>query len=177
MYLIETDRLGFRNWEERDVEEFIRLNKNPKVMEYLPKVLNNRETVSFIQRIKRHFDQNGFGLWVLEIKESQDFIGFLGLSIPTFEEEFTSCVEIGWRLAYEYWGNGYAQEGGKACLKFGFEDLGLDRIVSFTAAINKRSINVMKKIGMKYVKNFNHPDLGVPDRLRDHVLYIKDKDS
>lgn len=140
-------------------------------MEYFPKLLSEEETLRMVDKINRSLRENSFGLWAVEVKDSNEFIGFLGLSIPGFEAEFTPCVEIGWRFAHAYWGKGYAQEAGKACLDYGFNVLGLPRIVSFTAAINKRSINVMEKIGMEYVKSFNHPRIESGNRLQEHVLY------
>lgn len=173
MYIIETDRLGLRHWKESDVPIFVDMNKDPRVMEFFPKLLSEEETLTMVNRIRCSFAENGFGLWAVEVKDSKQFIGFLGLSIPGFEASFTPCVEIGWRFAHRYWGKGYAQEAGRACLGYGFSVLGLGRIVSFTSAINKRSINVMEKIGMKYVMNFNHPKLESGSSLQKHVLYAK----
>jgi len=101
------------------------------------------------------------------------FIGFVGLSVPSFTSHFTPCVEIGWRLAKEYWGNGYASEAAVACLRFGFEKLTLKQIVAFTAPLNKRSIAVMERIGMSRnpADDFDHPNIPPGDPLQRHVLY------
>jgi RimJ/RimL family protein N-acetyltransferase len=101
------------------------------------------------------------------------FIGFVGLSVPRFVAHFTPCVEIGWRLSKEHWGNGYASEAATACLRFGFEKLTLKQIVAFTVPLNKRSIGVMERIGMSRnpADDFDHPNLPPGDRLRRHVLY------
>ena len=101
------------------------------------------------------------------------FIGFIGLSIPQFEAHFTPCVEIGWRLARAEWGKGYASEGARAALAFGFERLGLAEIVSFTAVSNLRSRRVMERIGMqrRAAEDFDHPNLPEGHPLRRHVLY------
>lgn len=171
MYIIETDRLGLRRWQDRDVPQFAAMNQDPRVMEYFPGLLTQEESAGMVQRIECSFEQNGFGLWAVEVKGSQEFIGFLGLSMPNFQADFTPCVEIGWRFACPYWGRGYAQEAGRACLDYGFRHLGLEKIVSFTSVLNKRSINVMEKIGLKYVKNFHHPKIESGRRLREHVLY------
>jgi len=173
LYIIETDRLGLRHWISSDIPKFIKMNKDPRVMEYFPKLLSAEETLNMVNKISRSFQENGFGLWAVEVKDSKEFIGFLGLSIPKFEADFTPCVEIGWRFAHAYWGRGYAQEAGKACLDYGFTVLGLREIVSFTSAINKRSINVMEKIGMEYVRSFNHPRIESGNKLQEHVLYSK----
>jgi RimJ/RimL family protein N-acetyltransferase len=101
------------------------------------------------------------------------FIGFVGLSVPRFTAPFTPCVEIGWRLSREHWGNGYASEAASACLHFGFEKLTLKQIVAFTVPINKRSIGVMERIGMSRnpADDFDHPNLPLGDPLQRHVLY------
>ncbi len=173
MYIIETSRLGLRNWLDTDIPKFAEMNKDPRVMEYFPKVLTEIETKQMVDKIKMHILNNGFGLWAVEIKQTNEFIGFVGLSIPQFKSNFTPCVEIGWRLAYEYWGKGYAQEAASKCLDYGFINLGFKEIVSFTSVLNVRSMNVMKKIGMKYVQEFEHPNVAQGNKLRKHVLYKK----
>jgi RimJ/RimL family protein N-acetyltransferase len=112
-------------------------------------------------------------LWAVEIPNITSFAGFIGLSVPRFEAPFTPCVEIGWRLAAEYWGLGYATEGARVVLDFAFDPLGLDEVVSFTASGNLRSRRVMEKIGMAHdpADDFDHPMLPEGHRLRRHVLY------
>jgi RimJ/RimL family protein N-acetyltransferase len=103
------------------------------------------------------------------------FIGFVGLSVPRFEAHFTPCVEIGWRLAYEYWGRGYATEAARAVLDFGFQQLALREIVSFTTTANLRSRAVMERIGMTRTPadDFDNPGVPAGHALRRHVLYRK----
>lgn len=108
----------------------------------------------------------------MEVKESKEFIGFIGFHRPSFEADFTPCIEIGWRLKRDAWGKGYATEGAKACLKYGFTELNFKEVYSFTAKINKPSEKVMKKIGMQYVKEFDHPKLEPNNKLCKHVLYV-----
>jgi RimJ/RimL family protein N-acetyltransferase len=173
MYIIETSRLGLRNWKDSDTDLFIEMNMDKWVMEFFPSVLSREETIAMIERIKSFIGINNFGLWAAEIKQTNEFIGFAGLSIPRFQTDFTPCVEVGWRLAYKHWGYGYATETANACLDYGFNNLKLDEIVSFTSALNRRSVNVMKKIGMKYAGDFEHPLIEDGNRLKTHVLYIK----
>ena len=123
---IETERLILREWQEADLESFARINQDPKVVEFLPAPLSLEETCSWINRIKHHFVEHGFGLWAVTLKCSGELIGFVGLNIPAFEAHFTPCVEIGWRLASSHWGKGYATEAAKAALKIGFDEVGLD---------------------------------------------------
>lgn len=148
---------------------FVQINQDPLVMEYMPNCLNTSETEAFFQRIQTHFQKHGFGLLACEIKNTSEFIGYVGLNIPAFEAHFTPCVEIGWRLRFQSWGYGYATEAAKAILKTAFENIGLKEVVSFTVPQNVRSRRVMEKIGMKHdsKEDFNHP---IYTHLK-HVLY------
>jgi RimJ/RimL family protein N-acetyltransferase len=170
---LATERLFLRGWRARDLAPFARLNADPRVMEHLPAVLARRESDALAQRICAHFDERGFGLWAVEIPGVADFAGFIGLSVPCFDAPFTPCVEVGWRLATEFWGRGYATEGARAALAFGFERLGLAEIVSFTVPANRRSRRVMERLGMQHspADDFDHPSLPAGHALRRHVLY------
>lgn len=168
-----TQRLTLRKWKAIDLSPFIEINRDPKVLEFLPGPLTATQTAAFIDRIQVHFQEHGFGLWAVEIKDTGEFIGFVGLSIPNFEEHFTPCVEIGWRLSSRHWGKGYATEAAKRVLEIGFSEFALTEIVSFTVPGNHRSIQVMKKIGMtrNYDDDFCHPKLPADHHLSKHVLY------
>jgi RimJ/RimL family protein N-acetyltransferase len=170
---IETKRLILREWKDSDFEPFAALNADPEVMEFFPKTMTHDETAAMIQRTKARYAEDGFCLWATEEKETADFIGFIGLARPNFEAKFTPCVEIGWRLARRFWGKGYAPEGALAVLQDGFENHGLDEIVSFTAEINLKSIRVMEKISMwrDQENDFMHPNVADGHRLKPHVLY------
>jgi len=170
---LRTDRLCLRRWLPADRAPFAELNADPLVMEHFPAALSCEESDTLVARIEAHFDQYGFGLWAVEIPSITSFAGFIGLSVPPFEAHFTSCVEIGWRLAADHWGRGYATEGALAALAFGFQTLGLGEIVSFTVPGNLRSRRVMERIGMVHnpADDFDHPALPEEHRLRRHVLY------
>jgi ribosomal-protein-alanine N-acetyltransferase len=169
--IVETDRLILRRWKESDRNKFAKMNSDPIVMEYFVKTLTFGESDSLVERIKNRIETKGYGLWAAELKEGHQFMGFLGLNYTDFESDFTPCIEIAWRLAKEYWGNGYATEGAKATLHYGFSVLGIPEIFSFTSILNLKSENVMKKIGMEKVKEFNHPKIDPNNRLCSHVLY------
>jgi RimJ/RimL family protein N-acetyltransferase len=171
--LLTTERLVLRRWKQFDLEPFRRMNADPKVMEFLPKGLDSEESDALVVRIERHFDERGFGLMAMELKESGEFIGFVGLSVPQFEAPFMPAVEIGWRLAADYWGKGLATEAARKTLRFAFEEVGLEEVVSFTVPVNLRSRRVMEKIGMTHdpLEDFDHPQLPVGHPLRRHVLY------
>jgi len=167
---IGTERLVLRRWRPTDRQPFAALNADARVMEYFSAVLNREESDALAKQIDEHFELHGFGLWAVEVPGVAPFAGFIGLSVPRFEAHFTPCVEVGWRLAAAYWGCGYASEGARAALAFGFGELGLREIVSFTVPENVRSRRVMEKIGMTRnpADDFDHP--GASGR-RGHVLY------
>lgn len=170
---IESERLWLRRWRESDRDAFAAMNADPVVMECFPKTLSVDESHALVERIARHFDEHGFGLWAVEVKDVEPFIGFIGLARPRFEAHFTPCVEIGWRLAASHWGRGYATEGALAALAFGFRHLQLDEIVSLTAVQNQRSRRVMERIGMTHTPadDFDHPSLPQGHPLSRHMLY------
>ena len=171
--LLTTDRLILRRWRDRDREPFAALNADPEVMEHFPAQLTRLESDAMIERVEAHFDERGFGLWALETAATGEFIGFAGLATPRFAAHFMPAVEIGWRLARAAWGNGYATEAARRALEFGFEDLGLQEIVSFTTVANLRSQAVMARIGMTHdpIDDFEHPLVPEGNAMRPHVLY------
>ncbi len=170
---LRTERLLLRKWRESDLEPFAALNADPVVMEHFPKPLDRSESDAMVARIDAHFALHGFGLCAVEVPGVAELIGFVGLDIPRFDAHFTPCIEIGWRLAREHWGKGYASEAARAAMLFGFEQLGLQEIVSFTVPANFRSRAVMERIGMTRTSedDFDHPSLPEGHRLRRHVLY------
>ncbi|MEX2288063.1 MAG: GNAT family N-acetyltransferase [Planctomycetaceae bacterium] len=170
---LRTHRLLLRRWLPEDRAPFAAMNTDPRVAEFLPSTLSRPESDASTEQIEQHFDRHGFGLWAVEIFGIAPFAGFVGLSVPRFESHFTPCVEVGWRLAPEYWGRGYATEAARAALEFGFGKLRLDEIVSFTVPENLRSRRVMERIGMSHNPDddFDHPALPNGHRLRRHVLY------
>ncbi|PJE15814.1 GNAT family N-acetyltransferase [Legionella sp.] len=173
MEIISTDRIRLRTWQSSDQIPFAQMNADPQVMEHFPGILTENETEALILRINEHIRCHQFGLWAAELKETKEFIGFIGLSIPSFSTHFTPCVEIGWRLARQYWGKGLATEGAKAVLDYGFTQINLDEIVSFTATNNYRSRRVMEKIGLirQEKDDFDNPKLALDHPLSKHVLY------
>lgn len=170
---LTTARLRLRAWSERDLAPFAALNADPRVMEFFPSALTRAESDALVARIQEHFAEHGFGLWAVQAPGVAEFIGFVGLAVPTFQAHFTPCVEIGWRLAFDYWGRGYSSEAATAVLDFAFGDLGLEEVVSFTVPDNLRSRQVMGRLGMRRspADDFQHPGLPEGHPLRAHVLY------
>ena len=162
-----------RGWRDDDLEPFAALNADPDVMEFMPRLLSRSECETILGRMRDHFDRHGFGWWAVEVPGTAPLIGFVGISVPRFEAHFMPCVEVGWRLARAHWGLGYATEAARAAIAFGFEQAGLDEIVSFTAIINQRSQAVMQRLGMTRdpSEDFDHPTLPTDHRLCRHVLY------
>ena len=169
--MIETERLILRQWKESDYLPFINMGSDLEVMKYFPKCLTQEESINFIKAVTGIIDENKWGFWAVELKKSQEFIGFIGLHSQPTQFDFSPCIEIGWRLAKDFWGQGYATEGAKAALEYAFNTLNLDKVVSFTSSVNKPSESVMKKLGMKKVTEFNHPKLPQNHDLAKHVLY------
>lgn len=170
---LESARLVLRQWRDGDLPEFARMCADPQVMRYFPANLSHLESAALIGRIRGHFAEYGFGLWALQRKDSGEFIGLTGLQNVSFEADFTPAVEIGWRLAREHWGLGYASEAAWTVLGCGFEHLDMDEIVAFAAVNNLPSQKVMQAIGMRNdpADNFEHPKLPNGHPLRPHVLY------
>jgi ribosomal-protein-alanine N-acetyltransferase len=165
--------LSLRRWREEDREPFAAINADPRVMEFFLAPLTRGQSDELIGRIEEGFERRGFGLWALEPKEGGEVIGFAGLEVPGFEAHFTPAVEVGWRLARPAWGHGYATEAARAALRFGFDRVGLEEVVSFTSAGNLRSRAVMERIGMSRDPgdDFDHPGIPAGHPLRRHVLY------
>ncbi|TPW16110.1 MAG: GCN5-related N-acetyltransferase [Acidimicrobiaceae bacterium] len=174
MPVLVTDRLVRRGWRDDDREPYASLNADPIVMEHFPSTLTAVQSWEMVDRMIDGWRVRGYGLWAVEVAATGRFIGFVGLSSPTWDMPFTPCVEVGWRLAQHAWGNGYAPEAAKAAVAWGFENVDLPRgeIVSFTTVGNTKSRRVMEKIGMSHdvAGDFDHPLL--PDwEGRRHVLY------
>jgi ribosomal-protein-alanine N-acetyltransferase len=170
---LRTERLTLRRWRSSDRPPFAALNADPAVMEHFPAILTATESDALADRIEALFDRDGFGLWAVEVIGGAPFIGFVGLARPAFEAHFTPAVEVGWRLAAQQWGKGYATEAALATLRCGFDEHDLTEIVSFTTPQNLRSRAVMERLGMRHdpADDFDHPRFLDDDRLRRHVLY------
>jgi RimJ/RimL family protein N-acetyltransferase len=173
MNVITTERLLLRRWFPTDREPFAQMNADSLVMEFFPGLLSREESDRGVDRIEAHFEKHGFGLCAVELRQDHTFIGYIGLQIPSFQASFTPCVEIGWRLTAEHWGTGLATEGARAMVRFAFETVRLEELVSFTVPGNIRSRRVMEKLGMTRdpADDFDHSNLPESHPFRRHVLY------
>ena len=170
-YLFCSERLGFRVWNEADTLPFLALNQDAEVMRFFPKTLNLEEVRAFIIRMQELYAQKGYCYFAVEELQTQHFIGCIGLADQTFEAPFTPCVDIGWRLAKEFWNKGYATEGAKRCLDYAFQVLELKQIVALCPQCNLPSERVMQKIGLQKVGTFQHSKLLDFAHLVDCVWY------
>jgi RimJ/RimL family protein N-acetyltransferase len=170
--MIETERLILRPWRDADRAPFYSLNSDPRVMEFFPAVLTRAQSDDLVDRCDVHYRQHGFTFFAAELRATGELIGFIGIA-RTPMPHLVPLVEIGWRLAFEYWNRGLATEGARAALRYGFVELNLPEIVAFTAAGNVRSRRVMEKVGMAHdpADDFDHPKIPAGNPLQRHVLY------
>lgn len=172
--LLSTERLLLRRWRAGDAEPFARLNADALVMEHFPATLSRAESDELIERMESSFREHGFGAWAVQVPGSVELAGFVGLWPQNSEQlPFAPAVEIGWRLGRDCWGRGIATEAATAVLWFGFGELGVDEVVSFTTVGNQRSRAVMERLGMHRnpAEDFLHPAIDPGDPLAPHVLY------
>jgi ribosomal-protein-alanine N-acetyltransferase len=169
---LRTERLILRKWQASDLEPFADLNEDPEAMRYFPNTLTRKGSDDLARAISAHIDRRGWGLWAVEVVGGPRFVGFVGLSEPGFGAHFMPAVEVGWRLAREHWGHGYATEAARAAVEFGFGTLGLDEIVAMIVPANAPSRRVAERLGMTRdpADDFDHP-LVPNGPLRRHVLY------
>ena len=168
---LETPRLRLRQWCDADLAPFAALSADPRVMEFFPALLSCEASNAMALRCQTLIAERGWGLWAVEEKRSSEFIGFVGLHVPTAALPFNPCVEIGWRLAAAHWGQGYATEAAQAALNFGFDTLQLEEVVSFTSVLNTRSQAVMQRLGFQLAGTFQHPSIPPESPLAPHVWY------
>lgn len=170
---LSTNRLVLRQWKNSDLPLFAKMNADKRVMEYFPSPLSTEESNSLAEKIEQELQEKEYGLWAVEVPNIASFIGFVGLHYPGFTAHFTPCIEIGWRLAFEYWGKGYGFEAATRVIEYAFNTIKLKEIVSFTAVSNIRSRKLMEKLGMTHnpEDDFEHPLLSENHPLRSHVLY------
>jgi RimJ/RimL family protein N-acetyltransferase len=173
MTVLTTPRLILRHWRESDLEPFAALNADPAAMEFMARCLSREESDAFARRAEADIERRGCGLWAVEAPAQRQFIGCVGLAVPGFQAHFTPCVEVAWRLRRECWGQGFATEAGRECLRFAFARLALAEVVAFTVPANARSRAVMGRLGMRHDASgdFDHPRLPPGHALRRHLLY------
>lgn len=168
---VETQRLILRQWLPGDAGPFADMCADPEVMRWIGAgtTLTRTESLSAMVSFQQPWQDDGFGLFALELAETGEFAGFCGFAVPRFLPEILPCIEIGWRLPRSLWGRGLATEAARACLRFGFEDLGLDEVVSIHQIGNDASQRIMMKLGMKRERTTTDPSC----RKRVNVYRIR----
>ena len=170
-YIFKSERLGFRNWVEADITPMIKISGDLEVMKNFPATATPEQTIAFIHRMQEMFTEKGYCYFAVDSLENNSFIGFIGLCYQDYDVEFAPCIDIGWRLEKEYWGKGFTTEGARRCLEYAFNVLDLDNIKSTAPLVNLNSINIMEKIGMTKLLEFQHPKLLNNDRLVNCACY------
>ncbi|MFK7783507.1 MAG: GNAT family N-acetyltransferase [Crocinitomicaceae bacterium] len=170
-YLFTSKRLGFRTWSSEDLSQLAEMCADPEVMEHFPSPLTLKESERLLERLRGHFNKNGYTYFAVEVLATGEWIGFVGLAYQEYVTDFTPATDIGWRLKKDAWGKGYATEGAKRCLEFGFSDIRLDKIVSVCTLYNSKSESVMQKIGMIKKGEFDHPSLTEYPEHERCILY------
>lgn len=174
---LETDRLLLRQWRRSDLDVFAALNADNDVMACCPQRLNRADSDAMAQQCMRIIKRQGWGLWAVELKSQQRFIGFVGLNKPQSSLPRCQSIEIGWRLAHQYWHQGFATEAAHAALTFAFDSLDQHEVIAYAAVLNKRSQAVMQRLGMQQLgDNFMHPDADEGHPLAEHVLFCLARD-
>ncbi len=168
---IRTERLLMRRWRQADRDPYAAMNADPVVMRYFPEIADRAASDVSIDWMEVLFDRQGFGLWVLELAETGEFLGFTGLNPMPEGVPGAGGMEVGWRLAQHAWHHGYATEAAIAAVGVAFDGIGLDELWSMTAVFNMPSQAVMRRIGMTPHAYFEHPRIERGHRLRPHVAY------
>ena len=169
---IETERLRLRQWQDKDYTHFAEMSQDADVMRYFPSTMSSSESTDFADRFREVIERQGWGIWAVALKQSDQFIGLTGLQHQPDRFEFSPCTEIAWRIARPFWRQGYASEAARAAVRYGFESIGLEQIVAFTVSGNDASIGVMRKLGMTTDgERFLHPEMPADHPLAEHVLY------
>ncbi|HAJ77206.1 MAG TPA: GNAT family N-acetyltransferase [Gammaproteobacteria bacterium] len=171
IHQLETARLSLRQWQDRDLDGFAKMNTDEEVMRYFPSTLSRSQSKTAIEKYSTLIAKKGWGFWAAESRENASFIGVVGLHYID-DLPIVNCVEVGWRLARPYWGMGYATEAASRCLEFAFGELQLDEVVAITSINNKKSRAVMERLGMlNSGNNFLHPRVSAESGIQEHVLY------
>ncbi|WP_197493966.1 GNAT family N-acetyltransferase [Lewinella sp. 4G2] len=174
--MLTTERLLLRSWRDTDLAPFAAMNADPAVRRYFPGLQTKVESDASVRRFRAHDEEHGFTFWAAELREAGAFIGFVGMVVPgAYLPLPTGCVEIGWRLATEHWGKGYATEAARACVEYAFGELKVPAVAAITTVENQPSINVMKKLGMVYHGEFLHPKIDPTDPIAPHVAYVVER--
>ena len=158
MTQIETDRLLLRRWQDDDLERLVALYGDPRVAQFLS--LDGRpwpreRSEAMFEHFRRQWRERGVGPWAAIDKPNGRWLGQIGLNeLPRWPGP--DKVEVGWDLHPSVWGQGLATEGARAALGYGFDVVGLERIISTARSDNAASRRVMEKCGLAFQEEFTH---------------------
>jgi RimJ/RimL family protein N-acetyltransferase len=175
--LLASPRIQLRPWKDADRAPFAAMVADPEVMRHFPATLTREESDAWVDRAMRKMGERGWGFWALDYladpASGPTFAGFTGLNIPDPELPFGPCVEVGWRLAPQFWGLGLASEAARLAVRVGFEVAGLEEIVAITTLRNTRSQAVMRRLGMleSAADEFDHPAFAADSPERRCCVY------
>ncbi|MGW1542190.1 GNAT family N-acetyltransferase [Streptomyces sp. NPDC002309] len=161
---IRTPRLLLRRWHDDDLVPMADINADPRVMRWIGdgSTRDLERTAEDIERWEEEWDEEGFGLFAVELLASGELAGLTGLSVPEFLPEVLPAVAISWQLGSQFWGQGYASEAAHATLEFALQDRGLDHVVGINRVGDEASENVLRKLGMTPDRETTHPEHGFP---------------
>ncbi|MGW1067513.1 GNAT family N-acetyltransferase [Streptomyces aureus] len=161
---IRTPRLLLRRWYDDDLAPLSDINADPAVMRWIGdgSVRDLDATAEEIERWEEEWDDEGFGVFAVELLASGELAGAVGLSVPEYLPELMPAVAVDWRFGTPFWGQGYASEAAHATLEFALQDRGLDRVISVDRPQNQASLNVVRKLGMEPERTIEHPEYGFP---------------
>ena len=170
---LESERLLLRPWRDEDLPHWVAMGADSRVMRFFPSTYEAEYAEKMAARLRERLHCDGYGCWVVEVKDVSPFAGVIALQNVPFEASFTPAIEIGWRLQYEHWGRGYATEGAARAIRFAFEVLHLQEVVAMTTVDNLPSQRVMQRLRMSRnaQDDFEHPRLPEGHPLRPHVLW------
>lgn len=174
--MIDTDRLRLRAWTDADRAPFAAMSRDPEVMATLGPLLTRAESDALIDRLVAMQARDGHCFWALERKADGAFLGWTGVIVASVAP-IAGELEIGWRLARDAWGAGYASEAARGALDWAFANRPVPRVVAITARINDRSQAVMRRLGMTRLVDldFDHPKVADGDALKPHVTFAIDR--
>ena len=175
--MIETERLILRGWRDADVAPFHAMGNDAEVMRYLgaPQSLSEAEAAK--DRQNALLASHGYCFWALERRADGAFLGFCGIKPGPEGTPIAGQVEIGWRLAREAWGQGYAREAAQATLRWAWDRLAVPRVIAMTVPANRRSWGLMERIGMtrRAELDFGHPAFPENHPLHRHIVYAVER--
>ena len=170
--IAETERLRLRNWDEGDLDEFIRHTNTPAVMRWLGGVWPREKHEAGFGRIKSYERDHGHTFWIVERKSDGAILGFCGLKrVNSDGAPNPGDFEVGWRLREDAWGQGYAKEAAIASLDLAFQRFGASHVVALTIPANEPSQGLMKRLGMTRREDMDFESVDVPEGMGPVVVY------